>query len=261
MKLPFKLSPICLALLASTFFLNSTNAQPLGHASKAYKNGYEDGYDDGCEDCYEDGYEDAMDDCECPPVGSLLGGFYLGGAGGYEGYMNQRSVFLLNERIGSFRSHANGWYGNAFAGYGRYFHRAYLGGEIFAGGSSADGRDSENVGNFGYNGKYSIGASFGIEAVPGYKLNNGALLFGKAGFISTQMSVNETSGIFERTEKRWQSGYILGVGTELPLNRNFGLRFEYDYINYGTIRLQGDLGSNNSLSDNRATVGLNYHLK
>ncbi|EKD70091.1 MAG: hypothetical protein ACD_46C00642G0001, partial [uncultured bacterium] len=83
------------------------------HSRQCYNNGYDDGY--------EDGYDDAMEDCPCPPRIGILGGYYVGFGGGYEGFQINRNPSIDNDRIGTFTTHANGWNGRIFGGLGKYF--------------------------------------------------------------------------------------------------------------------------------------------
>ena len=107
-----------------------------------------------------------MDDCPCPPS-LLYGGFYTGLSLGYEGFQIKRNPWVLDDNIGSLNTHANGWNGRLFGGYGKYYNnRYYLGAEIFAGTSGASGQDSLSTPGLQYMGKFSAGTSLGASLLP-----------------------------------------------------------------------------------------------
>ncbi len=232
-------------------FSTSSFAQSIHHD---YNKGYDHGYDDG--------YDDAMDDCPCPPIYSLLGGFYAGVSLGYEGFQIKRNPWVMDDRIGSLNTHANGWNGRLFGGYGKYFNNNYyLGGELFLGTSGASGKDSLSTSGFQYDGKFSAGTSFGASLLPGVKLtNNGPLLYGRLGYIDTDLKVQDWSGSTGSNYSHWTGGYNLGLGVEMPIYGKVTGRLEYDYINYNSFNNNGITGSKNSPADNRGSFDLSYHF-
>jgi hypothetical protein len=215
-------------------------------------------------DGYEDGYDDAMEDCPCPPFllpYALSNGFYLGAGGGYEGFQISRSPLIWDEGIGRLNTHANGWNGRIFGGYGHFFHQFYLGGEIFGSNSSADGADSINyLGD--YYGRFSVGKSIGASILPGFRLTETSpLVYGRIGMEKTDFTVYDQSGNMRVHDTNWTSGFSVGAGIEMPLPiKGFSARLEYDYIKYSSFYNDGWVGSRNSPSDNRGTLDIKYRL-
>ena len=239
-----RLQTLCLAFISIPFLISTTS---FAHGS----------YDAG----YEDGYDDAMDDCPCPPGYGLTSGFYLGAGAGYEGYQISRSPWIDDNHIGSFNTHANGWDGRVFGGYGRYWNNYYLAGEGFVGSSSASGRDNFNVTGTMYSGKVSVDNSYGISVLPGYRIgSNGPLTYLRVGYINTEFNVNENNGSTYTSTHDWTSGFNTGIGVEIPLYKNWSGRLEYTYTNYSNFDNNSPVGSNNSPSDNGAMLNLKYNF-
>ncbi|HSW69757.1 MAG TPA: outer membrane beta-barrel protein [Gammaproteobacteria bacterium] len=253
----FRLSKLCLTLISIPVFIFSTNAfaQPSHHT---YNKGYDHGYDDG----YEDGYDDAMDDCPCPPSLGLTGGFYAGVGVGYEGFQIKRNPWVFDDPIGSLNTHANGWNGRLFGGYGRYFmSHYYLAAELFAGTSGASGKDSLNTSGFQYDGKFSAGTSLGVSVLPGYRFTEtGPLVYGRLGYIDTEFKVQDWSGMSGSNYTHWTGGFNAGLGVEIPLYKKLTGRLEYDYMNYNSFNNNGMTGSKNSPTDNRGSLDFVFHF-
>lgn len=273
MKNKLSLSLFYLSIISVPFFLMaSTNS----FAKSSYSRGYNDGYDDGYEDGYDDCYEDAMEECPCPPWRHIMQGVYVGFGAGYEGYQIQRSTTLFDERIGKFNTHANGWNGRLFGGYGRYFNNFYLGGELFTGLSNAHGTDSISTAFLKYKGEFSVGQSWGVSILPGYKFgNSGPLLYGRLGYIQTELKTSDWGNNFmpvSKSASNWTNGFNIGVGVEVPIYQNLSGRLEYSYVKYSAFEQNGSgpqggfqfptggIGSNNTPSDNRGSLDLIYHL-
>jgi outer membrane immunogenic protein len=245
-----RLSTLCLILISVPCFLISANSYSQESGYTSYDYGYGDGY--------EDGYDDAMDDCHCPKLISLLGGgFYAGLSAGYEGFQINRDPWYLNDRFGRLTTHANGWNGRLFGGYGYTFrNHLYLGGEAFVGGSSASGTDKINLPSFNYNGKISAGTSLGVSVLPGYRFDSGPLLYGRLGYIGTNLKVNDNFSTVMPSTTKWVSGFNTGLGIEMPLFNRLSGRIEYDYMNYSSFNNPGTTGSSNAPSDNRGSFDL-----
>ncbi|MDR3492103.1 MAG: outer membrane beta-barrel protein [Gammaproteobacteria bacterium] len=253
MKKQLRFSALCITLISVSVTLT-----PISSFAKTslFNHAYDNGYDDG----YEDGYDDAMDKCPCPPR-LTLGGFYAGLSAGYEGYQINRNPWIMEDQFGKFNTHANGWNGRLFGGYGRYFDRYYLGGELFLGTSGANGKDTINTTNLQYDGKFSVGTSIGASLLPGYKFDNGPLTYLRLGYISTDLKVNDASRSNSSSTSNWTSGFNTGIGIEIPLYKKIDARLEYDYINYSSFNNNNaNVGSKSSPSDNRGSIDLTYHF-
>lgn len=221
----------------------------------SYASDYGAGYDDG----YDDGYDEAMYDCPCPPWYYLKSGFYGGLSLGYEGLQIDRHPWVLDDPVGKFNTHANGWNGRLFGGYGWYYQNYYLGGELFLGTTGAEGRDSITT-MTQYHGQFSAGTSVGASILPGFRLTkSGPLVYGRLGVIQTDFTVKDES-TFSSSKSNWTTGLNVGLGLEIPIYKNISGRLEYDYMNYQSIDNNTSTGSHNSPVDNRASIDILYHL-
>lgn len=243
---------LAISIIPFLFTMTTVYAQD-NDAYSSYRYGYGDGY--------EDGYDDAMDDCPCPPWYYLLDRFYFGLGAGYEGFQVQTHPLFDDERIGTLNTHANGWNYHLFGGYGYYFQRFYLATELFLATSSASGMNTLNAGP-NYYGSFRSGTSIGVSVLPGFKVNNsGPLIFGRLGYIDTELHANDYSGTVGSKSSHWTSGFNTGIGLEFPLWKQLSIRAEYDYIKYSSFTHSGIIGSNNGPSDNKASVDLIYHVR
>lgn len=186
-------------------------------------------------------------------------GWYLGLGAGYEGFQDNQRAFFDGSRIATFNTHANGWVGHLFGGYGWYFGSMYLGAEAFVGTSGASG--SNNIVSSDYNGTFSVNNSYGASFIPGYHLTqSNVLLFGRVGVVQTQFTVKDALGTLNNNSTTWHTALNLGLGTEFPVYNNFALRFEYDYFDYSSFTNNGLVGSRNQVTDNRGIIDIKYNF-
>jgi len=250
MKMNFRIALSCLFLSVTA----STTAfsQDEDDCYWAYREGYEEGYDD------------AEYDCPCPPSRiSLTSGLYGGIGVGYEGFQIKRSPMVWDESIGSFNTHANGWNGRIFAGWGYFYRMFYLGGELFANSSSASGTDSINYLGADYYGRFSAGSSVGASLIPGFRLNeSGPLFYGRLGVVKTDFKVYDQSGTWISKDTNSTSGFNVGLGVEFPLGGIRVLRgkLEYDYIKYSSFYNNGWASSRSAPVDNRGSFDIVYRI-
>lgn len=163
--------------------------------------------------------------------------------------------------------------GEIFVGYSKTWNNFYLGGEIFGFVSSAKGTSDvvgfDNLliaaidGDTGVtvaedsnaaivsNLQVKMPYGFGISLMPGVKLNDSAVLYGRVGYQWTQVEVSHNGEIFldddlgvlpltlegasafasvDNSHNKGRSGFQLGVGTEVALNANWSIRGEYDHV-------------------------------
>jgi outer membrane immunogenic protein len=77
--------------------------------------------------------------------------------------------------------------------------------------------------------------SWGASLRGGYVLDNGALLYARAGKVRTRFNTtwvkgNNTLNYVDRDDRK--SGNRIGVGTELPVSRSAFVRLDYTYTDY-----------------------------
>lgn len=123
--------------------------------------------------------------------------------------------------------------GSVFAGYGRTWKRWYAGLEAELGASTSKWKHREaSAGR-----EFSVEKkdSRGISLRGGYVLDNGALLYARAGGVKTRFSTewekgNDSSNDVNRDDTKF--GTRVGLGAEIPLNRRGFVRLDYSYTDY-----------------------------
>ncbi len=123
--------------------------------------------------------------------------------------------------------------GGVFVGYGFTRSQFYLGLEGELEDSNADWSHSRDP----------SGRDFSVEKMEtwgaslrgGYVLNNGALLYARAGKVRTRFNTawvkgNNTLAYVDRDDRK--SGNRVGVGAELPVSRSAFVRLDYTYTDY-----------------------------
>ena len=123
--------------------------------------------------------------------------------------------------------------GGVFTGYGRTWKRWYAGleGELEMSTAKWKQREASGGRDFSVEKK----SSHGISLRGGYILNNGALLYVRAGGVKTRFTTewvkgNDPANDIDRDDT--QFGTRFGLGTEIPLNRSSFVRLDYTYTNY-----------------------------
>ena len=122
-----------------------------------------------------------------------------------------------NNNYGNIDLGNDGWNGELNAGLGWAFQdHYYLGGEIFGTVSSA----KIHVLNDNVRYKYS----YGIDFVPGVKISDSTMLYGKVGYVRGKFDAPNTSS--------WRNGLQLGIGFETMITNNVSTKLEYDWNHY-----------------------------
>lgn len=152
-----------------------------------------------------------------------------------------------------------------FLGYGMTFDRWYLSIEAEADASNTDWRHVREP--EGRNFSVDRKGSFGLSARLGYLLDNGALIYVRAGAVKTRFNTvwikggNQENDI-ERDDNIW--GNRLGLGAEVPLSTNISLRFDYTHTNYNNYDFTSSHSRPDTMEfDNEETlfrVGLSISL-
>lgn len=136
-----------------------------------------------------------------------------------------------------------GYLGSVFAGYGMSFNRFYLAGELGVQASSLEYENSATDG-FGDNVKnsYSINHNASLSVLPGYKITDNALIYGRLGYVhgnfDMKSSLTDFNGNTISADKNvGLDGIRYGLGIQNNFNKNFGLRLEYNHITYADYKL------------------------
>ena len=127
----------------------------------------------------------------------------------------------------------DGLAGGVFLGYGITHQKWHFAIEADVETSGADWKHvrEPNGRNFSVEKK----GSYGLAGRVGYQLDNGSLVYFRAGKVKSKFNTDWTKGNnseadIERDDNVW--GNRFGVGTELPLTDHVSVRFDYSYTDY-----------------------------
>lgn len=235
---------------------------------------------------YKENYKgEAMPTCPVELV--LKDGFYVGLQGGYDMYRIVDDVldegFLVdpdgdNAISVDPRVFAGGGVGGGFIGYGHYFGEfwgAYLGLELFGNWSGAE-TDYElqtaDVGAGGaltdvdlYKASFRVKSNWGIDVLPGIKLNPATLFYVRLGYNWANVDVDEsfTGGgnnvtVDSGGDGDNTGGFHYGVGIESTFYDNWSVRAEYTHTDFNDFTT--DFGSEISPAGNQFLLGIAYHF-
>jgi len=165
----------------------------------------------------------------------------------------------------------DGWNGELYVGYGATFQdHYYLAAEIFGNISSVkanfDGTLTNAAGtsSVGFTSDVKLRYEYGIDLVPGVKVSDSTMLFGKigwirgkfkseaSGFVNIPGVINVVSGTFETNHT--SNGIQLGIGLETMITNNCSAKIEYDWNRYSNT-----FGVSHPTVD-EAKFGVAYHF-
>jgi outer membrane immunogenic protein len=181
-----------------------------------------------------------------PDTGEGFGdGFYVGGALGYSfggddrvGLQNRLAPILtfgILENSGGTWSLFTGWRQDLGA-FGWGFELNYIAGSV----------DSTVVGS-GYSARMELNSATTLRLVGSIPVFQRTELYGFGGLAYGEFDyrVDGTGMVgpvaIDSNLTEW--GYALGLGLEQELNENWSVRLEYQYMNFGSIRLQDAWGA------------------
>lgn len=237
---------------------------------------------------YKENYKgEAMPTCPVELV--LKDGFYIGLQGGYDMYRIVEDVpddgFLTNpdgDRAISVdpRVFAGGGVGGGFIGYGHYFGEwwgAYLGLEIFGNWSGANSDYELEIADNAsgvlsefdlYKANFQVKSNYGIDVIPGVKLNPATLFYVRLGYNWANFDVDEsftsdlgTPARLTNTsdgDSQSQGGFHYGVGIESTFMDNWSVRAEYTHTDFNEFDTDWD--SDISPGGNQFLLGVIYHF-
>jgi opacity protein-like surface antigen len=245
-------------LLASTSFA--------GHAAHHYKENYKG---------------EAM---PCPVELMIKDGFYVGLQGGLDSYRVKNEVAVLDPN-GPFAIamdpvlSAVGPVGGLFVGWGMYFdqyYNAYLGLEIFGNWTGAHTDFEEATASPDLrmlNTSVKAKSNYGIDVLPGVKVNNASLFYVRLGYNWARINVSQDfidgadSAANDSVEtKKTRGGFHYGVGIETTFWDNWSVRGEYTHTGFSKVSGESSSTSTSIMSsefmpsDNQFMLGLLYHF-
>lgn len=168
------------------------------------------------------------------PLTGIFDGLYTGTALGHGTLYSETSGSRGDGGSDVSPHGADGFGELLFAGYGRQFGRWYLGAE-------AEGEISQSEWSFAKSKDDARSSSlekedsFGLSLRGGYVVDNGTLLYLRAGRVETRFdsfyTVNNQPASAGHRDDR-QSGTRLGLGADMPAGERLFLRMEYAYTDY-----------------------------
>lgn len=198
------------------------------------------------------------------PCPKLMGGWYVGAQGGYDGYKVEERITTTNNTANPDIS-AEGFAGGLFAGYGMYWDAFYLGGEVFVNTTGAD--SNWNINALATDGvftsKFDPEVSYGVSILPGYRLNDQTTGYVKLGYVRQDTEhKGSIGGAAEVKKSSDQDGFAYGVGMETLLHGNWSVRADYTRVDLGSET--NTLSAGNTVKydvyDNQFMVGVVYHI-
>jgi hypothetical protein len=138
--------------------------------------------------------------------------------------------------------------GGVFFGYGFSRNQFYLGLEGELEDSSADWDHMREPGGRDFSVEKM--ETWGASLRAGYVLDNGTLLYARAGKVRTRFNTtwvkgNNTLNYVDRDDR--ESGNRIGVGTELPVSRSAFVRLDYTYTDYNSYSFVTSQGAADSI--------------
>lgn len=165
----------------------------------------------------------------------------------YVGVAVSRDFFNIDgfqNQFGSVDLGNDGWNGELNAGIGWVLQdHYYLGAEIFGDVTSA----KINVGGASVKNKYL----YGIDFVPGVKISDSTMLYGKIGYVRGNFSGSSFFG----SSSNNRNGLQLGLGLETMVTNNVSAKLEYDYNYFSKFS-----GSNSRPTVDQVKLGVAYHF-
>jgi opacity protein-like surface antigen len=129
----------------------------------------------------------------------------------------------------------------------------YVAGEVFVSDSSTK-TANKVIDGYGTTAKLRTTYSYGLSALPGYKVSSDTLLFARVGVVRTKFELTQHPG---GTQTNVATGGQAGIGLALSLGKNLDLRGEYTYSAYATFHC---LGNKISPRSNELSVGFVYKI-
>jgi opacity protein-like surface antigen len=134
-----------------------------------------------------------------------------------------------------------------------FAQKYYLAGEVFVNDSSTK-TANKIVDGYGTTAKLRTTYSYGLSALPGFKISSDTLLFARAGVIRTQFELTQHPG---GRQTDVATGGQAGAGLALSLGKNLDLRGEYTYTAYRTFN---SIGNKISPRSNELSVSFAYKI-
>lgn len=90
----------------------------------------------------------------------------------------------------------------------------------------------------------------------GFRPGKNGLLYVKGGYTNASIELEYDDGTGEVSAEESFDGFRLGAGGEIDLGKNYGIRLEYRYSDYGSLGLGDLLGTDFNVSRHQGVVTL-----
>lgn len=207
--------------------------------------------------------KDYKNEAPCPTPPSLKEGWYIGGQLGYDSFRNHNiidtpstSTIVSHPRLGAY-----GWAYGLLLGYGYMYNPwLYFGFEIFADASNFSQQMNITTTGSTYSNNFISQSMIGFGFLPGIKITDSTLTFGKLGWNRAVVQVEETlTGSVPSTRTNDSMGFVFGFGIETLIKNNWSLRTEIDHIYLNSFNTN-PYGTNVTPTDNQFMLALIYHF-
>lgn len=171
----------------------------------------------------------------------------------YVGVAVSRDFFEINTNAGRLNNvdlGNDGWNGELNVGFGWVMQdHYYIGAEVFGDVTSA----KINLGGFSVKNKYD----YGIDLVPGVKISDSTMLYGKVGYVRGHFSNVPVGLVGARvvTGSINRNGLQLGLGLETMVTNNVSAKIEYDYNRFSKFK-----NTNVRPTVDQVKFGVAYHF-
>jgi opacity protein-like surface antigen len=170
----------------------------------------------------------------------------------YVGAGASRDFFNYEENINGVKEDEGGlgWNGDLFTGVGYTFkNHYYIAGEIFGSMSSAKRKYDED----GVKGELKTKYSYGISLIPGIKVTNNIMMYGRVGL--NRIKIEDT--LNKKSTSKTKNGLQLGLGVQTMVANNVSVRMEYDWTHVGNVKmLKGE-----KFTGNQVKFQVAYHFE
>lgn len=180
---------------------------------------------------------------------SFASSFYAGISAGWNATDFSENITVQNPYVSVKETNhlsGTGPLGSLFVGYAWMHHWFYLGGEANANLSLSTYKQTNKEAVHGSNTSITLNVrnELGLSLLPGYVADNNTLIFyGRVGYIASDFHFDDTSSS-QLIKNTSLNGLRLGLGIEKILQSHIGIRLEYNYLNYNTVKIESnDLGT------------------
>lgn len=188
------------------------------------------------------------------PERVALRGFYAGGQLGHGALNSHLTGSHIDSGSGPFAftgdfGDNSGFTGGVFAGIGNSWNRWYLGLEAELEASDADWKHIRDPNGRNFDVARKNGYGLGLRG--GYQLDNGTLLYVRAGRVRSRFATGWVKGgnpdnDIDRDDT--VSGNRFGVGADIPATRSLFLRLDYSHTDYEDYGFTTSHGSSDSMN-------------